>query len=94
MTVSYDPKNHLLCGGLGAGLSAGHTVGGGPVVVHAKPGKTSKDVLGGGSVSGGYNFTPLFGYQGSVNSSGYTAGYSFGVPGASVSATYSGCLGG
>ena len=91
VTVSYDPKNHLLCGGIGGGLSAGHTVGGGPVVVHAKPGNTSKDVLGGWSLSGGYNWTPWWGYQGSVNGSGYTAGYSFGVPGASGSVTYSWC---
>jgi RHS repeat-associated protein len=90
-SVSYDPKNHLLCGGVGVGVSAGHTAGGGPVVVHAKPGNTSKDVLGGWSLSGGYNWTPWWGYQGSVNGSGYTAGYSFGVPGASGSITYSWC---
>lgn len=75
----------------GLGLSAAHTVNGGPVVVHAKPGKTSEDVLSGWSISGGYNWTPWFGYQGSINSSGYTAGYSFGVPGASGAVTYSGC---
>ena len=69
LTVSYDPKDHLLCGGVGVGLSAGHTVGGGPVVIHAKPGQTSKDVLGGWSWSGGYNFTPWWGLQGSTNSS-------------------------
>ena len=90
-SFSYDPKNHLACYGGGIGLSAGHTVGGGPVVVHAKPGKTSKDVLSGWSLSGGYNWTPWWGYQGSVGSSGYTAGYSFGVPGASGAITYSSC---
>ncbi len=90
-SFSYDPKNHLVCYGGGIGLSAGHTVGGGPVVVHAKPGNTSEDVLSGWSVSGGYNWTPWWGYQGSKGSSGYTAGYSFGVPGASGAITYSSC---
>ena len=90
-SFSYDPKNHLACYGGGIGLSAGHTVSGGPVVVHAKPGNTSEDVLSGWSLSGGYNWTPWFGYQGSKGSSGYTAGYSFGVPGASGAVTYSWC---
>jgi RHS repeat-associated protein len=90
-TVSYDPKNHLLCGGLGWGVSGGHNFSIGPVVIHAKPGNTSEDVLGGGSWSGGWNITPWWGVQGSTNSSGYTAGYSYGVPGISGAWTYSGC---
>jgi len=90
-SFSYDPKNHLVCGGGGVGLSAGHTIGGGGVVVHAKPGQTSEDVLGGWSLSGGYNWTPWWGVQGSVNGSGYTVGQSFGVPGASGTITYSWC---
>jgi hypothetical protein len=57
----------------------------------AKPGNTSEDVLGGGSWSGGWNITPWWGVQGSKNSSGYTAGYSYGVPGISGAWTYSGC---
>ena len=90
-TVSYDPKNHLLCGGLGWGVSGGHNFSIGPVVIHAKPGNTSEDVLGGESWSGGWNITPWWGVQGSTNSSGYTAGYSYGVPGISGAWTHSGC---
>ena len=52
---------------------------------------TSEDVLGGGSWSGGWNITPWWGVQGSKNSNGYTAGYSYGVPGVSGAWTYSGC---
>lgn len=58
-SFSYDPKNQLACYGGGIGLYAGQIPGGGPVVVHAKPGNTSEDVLSGWSVSGGYKWTPL-----------------------------------
>jgi hypothetical protein len=92
-SLSYDPKDHLVCIAplTGWGVSAGHNFSVGPVVIHAKPGNTSQDVLGGQSWSGGWNLTPWWGVQGSKNSSGYTAGYSYGVPGLSGSWTYSFC---
>ena len=62
-----------------------------PVIVHAKQGQTTKDVLGGFSLSGGYNWSIFRGAGGSVNFSGATAGYSMGIPGASGAITYSGC---
>jgi hypothetical protein len=91
INVSWAPTKKVLCSGGGIGVSAGHTLSGGPVVVHAKQGKKIKDVLGGWSLGGGYNWLPWLGAQASANTSGGTAGASFGIPGASGTLTYSGC---
>jgi len=88
VTISYVPSQNLFCGGGGGGVSLGHSVSMGPVLVDANH---TKDILGGASVSGGYNSTPYQGAQGSMNTSGSTGGYSFGIPGFSGSVTYSGC---
>ena len=91
VNFSWTPAQKRLCYGCGIGVSAGHTISGGPVIVHAKQGQTTKDVLGGFSLSGGYNWSIFRGAGGSVNFSGATAGYSMGIPGASGAITYSGC---
>ncbi len=88
LSASYVPNLHLVCGGAGVGYSLGHSVSAGAVAVNANH---AKDVLGSWSFAAGYNLGPLRGGQGSINSSGGTAGYSIGVPGASASVTYSWC---
>jgi hypothetical protein len=82
------PSQHLWCLGGGVGVSLGHSISAGPVSVNAQD---AKEILSGGSLSWGYNISPLEGIQASVNSSGTTAGYSIGTPGLSAAATYSGC---
>jgi len=89
VNVSLAPRDRLIClaGGLGVAPGGGHSISLGAVAVHAFEGKTIRDVLSGWSLSGGYNVTPAKGAQGSINSSGWTAGYSYGIPGASASLT-------
>lgn len=89
--VTWVPTKKMLCGGIGVGAAAGHTVSGGPEVVHARQGHTVKDVVSSWSVGGGYNWLPWLGGQGSANTSGSAAGWSFGIPGGSGSATWSWC---
>lgn len=89
--VTWVPTKKMLCGGIGVGAAAGHTVSGGPEVVHARQGHTIKDVVSSWSVSGGYNWLPWLGGQGSANTSGGAAGWSFGIPGGSGTATWSWC---
>lgn len=90
-SAAWVPTQNMVCLGLGAGATVGHSLSGGPVVVHAYEGQTVKDVLGGPSLSGGYNYSVFKGAQGSVNSSGFSAGYSIGIPGVSGAATFSWC---
>ena len=87
-TATYVPSQHLFCGGGGGGVAGGHNVSVGTVIVDANH---TRDILGGPSLSGGYNLTPSQGVQGSINFSGGTGGYSYGIPGVSASVTYSGC---
>jgi len=51
-TATYVPSQNLICGGLGGGVAGGHNVSVGPVVVDANH---TRDILGGPSLSGGYN---------------------------------------
>jgi RHS repeat-associated protein len=93
-TGSYAPKEGVVCLGGGAGIAVGRSIGGGFVGVHGWGGSTIKDVLGGWSLSGGYNWTPWKGVQGSINLSGFTLGAAHGSPGGSGAVTYSKCWGG
>lgn len=86
---TYVPEMRMVCGGIGVGASAGKTVSAGPVMLDMD---NADSILGGWSVSGGYNLTPGIGGQFSVNASGATSGASFSnSPGGSISGTYSWC---
>ena len=89
--VTWAPSKRMLCGGLGLGAAAGHTIAGGLEVVHARRGQKIKDVLSSWSLGGGFNAHPLAGVQASGNLSGGALGWSVGVPGGSLALTYSGC---
>jgi RHS repeat-associated protein len=94
--LTVVPSQRLICLSTGLGISpdGSRSISGGAVIVHAYPGKAIRDVLSGWSVSGGYNWTPVLGVQGSWNTSGYTVGYSAGFPGGSASLTSTDWLGG
>jgi hypothetical protein len=86
VSVAYVPSTGEFFVGGGVGASVAHNIGGGFV------GGNASSVLPGWSVSGGYNSTPWTDGQTVVNGSGSLAGNSWGIPGASGSATYSVCF--
>ncbi|HZP01245.1 MAG TPA: RHS repeat-associated core domain-containing protein [Terriglobia bacterium] len=95
---AFNPATHTLCGSLGVGVAAGHTVAGGPITdahlwkdVPATPSGVNR-VLAGGSVSGGINSPVGFGYGGMINLTGAAGGWTIGVPGGSLASTDTVCM--
>jgi hypothetical protein len=90
LTIAYHPSNAHLFVGIGLGISEGKNVGFGPL--YPLPGTKSEqidNVLGGGSISWGYNWPNLVGAQITGNNSGGMGGPTIGVPGTGASATFS-----
>ena len=89
--VEWNPETKTLCGGLGIGASAGKNVAIGPLTNGKLSGgkiypSGADNLLGGGSLSGGYNSPGLIGVQGVANGAGVAYGPSVGVPGFSGAA--------
>jgi RHS repeat-associated protein len=92
-TFSYNPQTHNLCGGIGAGASAGRNAAMGPNVYPTSAAKVDK-ILKGWSTSVGYNIPllpPSPGASISVNDAGALVNTNLGVPGFSIAETYSVC---
>jgi RHS repeat-associated protein len=89
--LAYIPSTHQFCGGLGVAVTgpAGKAANFGPVIQGNV--SNSAAVLSGFSYSGNVQITPIAGYQAIWNPSGALGGPTFGFPGVSLSATYSGC---
>ncbi len=88
---TYIPSQNILCGGAGLAIlaPAGKAVSLGTLIhgnVAAAPA-----VASGPSTTIDLQATPFIGYQLTGNWSGILGGPTVGVPGASISATYSGC---
>jgi hypothetical protein len=88
---TYIPSQNTLCGGVGLAIlaPAGKAASLGALIhghVAAAPA-----VASGPSTTVDLQATPFIGYQLTGNSSGILGGPTVGVPGASISATYSGC---
>src|SRR4029077_11723972 len=93
--VYYNPVAPVLCGGLGAGGSVGRNVSVGPLTqVSARYRASVDDIARGWSISGGAILPGVnLGGQATGNGSGIAIGPAAGVPGVSVSSTYSVCTG-
>ncbi len=85
-TVTVLPQIRMICVAGGLGASEGRTVSGGPLVAGNL--ENSKAITEGLSVSGGLQFTPALGVQGTGNLSGGLLGPTVGIPGSSVAVTY------
>jgi hypothetical protein len=87
------PNSRTVCAGLGVGVQApagGETVSYGILPIGNL--KNAENILQGLSFSVGIQPTPARGFQVVGNSNGILAGPTAGVPGAAVTATYSGCV--
>jgi RHS repeat-associated protein len=91
ISVAWTPSENMLCLGGGLGVSGGRSFSIGREDVHPNQGKTIRDVLGGVSLSGGYNRYPWLGASGSINGNGWSLGPAMGNIGFSGALTFSGC---
>jgi RHS repeat-associated protein len=94
--LEFNPDTHTACIGIGIGASAGKNIAGGPLtngqMFNGQNYPNGADnILGGWSVSGGYNTPALVGVQGMINGSGMAGGPTVGLPGVSIASTNSYC---